>query len=163
MSLINNLTDKLDEMLSIFEGVFGFNEAVVAVDKLIYDALSDVICKELNIDKPYIRVKDMKPNHYGEYNPNNNCISLNKLLSPTSYMLIGEDDKALEHMSTLAHELRHVYQHKYNASILDNYVDDYVNNYKEYREQASEVDARQYQHDWCTNKKDIFEFLLSNI
>ena len=124
MSLINNLTDKLDEMLSIFEGVFGFNEAVVAVDKLIYDALSDVICKELNIDKPYIRVKDMKPNHYGEYNPNNNCISLNKLLSPTSYMLIGEDDKALEHMSTLAHELRHVYQHKYNASILDNYIEE---------------------------------------
>lgn len=163
MSLINNLTDKLDEMLSIFEGVFGFNEAVVAVDKLIYDTLSDVICKELNIDKPYIRVKDMKPNHYGEYNPNNNCISLNKLLSPTSYMLIGEDDKALEHMSTLAHELRHVYQHKYNASILDNYVDDYVNNYKEYREQPSEVDAREYQHDWCTNKKDIFEYLLNNI
>ena len=72
MSLINNLTDKLDEMLSIFEGVFGFNEAVVAVDKLIYDALSDVICKELNIDKPYISVKDMTPNHYGQYNHNNN-------------------------------------------------------------------------------------------
>lgn len=137
--------------------------AVISIDRLIYDILSKIITKELNIDMPNISIKELDPNEWGQYRRDNDTVVLNILLSPASYILTDKLGEALKHISTLAHELRHKYQYEYNESILDNYIQP-EDNMKAYKEQASEFDACNYQHEWLVNNKQlIIDTLVSNL
>ena len=148
-ALYNLVWDKVEELV---EHGLDSDDASTNIDYKIYKLIARQIAKELNIEIPRIIVVDnMDSRDYGYYDNDTNTIALNRLLSPAAYIMLGEVETAMEHMSTLVHELRHKYQWTYNPSILDNYVSP-DEDMEAYKNHPSEIDAREYQAQW--NKND---------
>ena len=145
-TLYNIVWDMEEELV---EHGLNSDDASTNIDCKMYKLIARQVAKELNIEIPRIIVVDnMDSRDHGYYD---NIIALNRLLSPAVYIMLGEVETAMEHMSTLVHELRHKYQWTYTPSILDNYVspDEDIEAYKNH---PSEIDAREYQAQW--NKND---------
>ena len=148
-TLYNIVWDMEEELV---EHGLNSDDASTNIDCKMYKLIARQVAKELNIEIPRIIVVDnMDSRDHGYYDNDNNIIALNRLLSPAAYIMLGEVETAMEHMSTLVHELRHKYQWTYTPSILDNYVspDEDIEAYKNHQ---SEIDAREYQAQW--NKND---------
>ena len=138
-------------------------ESAIKIDSKIYTLIARQTAKKLNIEIPRIViVENMNSKDYGYYDNDNNTIALNMLLSPSSYIMIGEVKTAMEHISTLVHELRHKYQLTYNRNILINYVSP-DEDIKKYKQHPSEVDAREYQAQWNNNHLEAIDMLINKL
>lgn len=141
------------------------DDASTNIDCKMYKLIARQVAKELNIEIPRIIVVDnMDSRDHGYYDDNSNTIGLNRLLSPAAYIMLGEVETAMEHMSTLVHELRHKYQWTYTPSILDNYVSP-DENIEAYKNHPSEIDAREYQAQWNKNDSHLktIEMLINKL
>lgn len=114
--------------------------------------LAHKVGKQLELDKiPDISIFEDEDGPYGNYNPENNMVNLNR-----KYF-----DDPCELANTLTHELRHAFQ-KYRAEILDTWedalykvnLDNYISPlplpgggwlfFTDYQDQYVEVDARRF-------------------
>lgn len=153
MNMINYKLEKLEEL------GMTTSTAAIAIDRTIYDIIADEICKELKIEKPMITVRELNSNEYGRYEEEKDKVTLNILLAPSTYIMLGEIDTAIRHITTLAHELRHKYQFAQNKHIFDNYIQP-EDSMTDYKEQSTEIDAREYQYTWTDR---ITEIIINNL
>lgn len=162
--LINTLYNMVWDMEEeLIEHGLNSDDASTNIDCKMYKLIARQIAKELNIEIPRIIVVDnMDSRDHGYYDNDTDTIALNRLLSPAAYIMLGEVETAMEHMSTLVHELRHKYQWTYTPSILDNYVSP-EEDIDAYKNHPSEIDARKYQAQWNNNYLETINMLTNKL
>ena len=112
---------------------------------IIYNVTADILCKQLNIQKPELYFYENNVTG-GQYSPKNKWVALNV---KSADALLEADNLMdcnygfLRTVDLVAHELRHAWQDNNNMIDINNYTS-IEKDYKKYMNDPIEVDAREY-------------------
>lgn len=146
LPLVNKVARAQQALVKVYKGVWAMIDDGLQEDDIneyLFDIIGRAAAKEFKTWKPIIQVERREDNTAGSYNHAEGRIKVNtRLINPADAILDGDFLGAINCLSTVVHEMKHLQQWIYRPSIFDDYIDA-TDDYEGYREHISEVEARQ--------------------
>lgn len=158
LPLVNKIARAQQALVKVYQGVWNMIDDGLQeddVNEYLFDIIGRAAAREFKTWKPIIEIERRGDNTAGSYNHAEGRIKINtRLIDPAVAILDGDFLGAINCLSTVVHEMKHLEQWIYRPHIFDSYVDA-MDDYDGYRNHISEVEARQAEAEFRAKDRRI--------